>query len=65
MVIDYIDGNYDVSKGGLIIDFHSSDFFPLRFFDLVILMRCSNDKLYPRLEARGYNEKKITENINC
>lgn len=28
-------------------------------------MRCSNDKLYPRLEARGYNEKKISENIDC
>lgn len=60
MLLDYIEEHYDISKGGLIIDFHSSDFFPLRYFDLVVLMRCSNDKLYPRLESRGYTEKKIT-----
>ena len=65
MVLDYIEENNDIAKGGLIIDFHSSDFFPLRYFDLVVLMRCSNEKLYPRLEARGYNEKKISENIDC
>lgn len=49
MVLDYIEATYDIGKGGLIIDFHSSDFFPLRYFDLVILMRCSNEKLYKRL----------------
>lgn len=60
MVLDYIEEHYDIAKGGLIIDFHSSDFFPLRYFDLVILVRCSNDKLYKRLEERGYDAKKIT-----
>ncbi|TXI93971.1 MAG: hypothetical protein E6Q33_01470 [Neisseriales bacterium] len=47
------------------VEFHSSDFFPLRYFDLVVLLRCSNDRLYPRLEARGYSEKKIVENVDC
>lgn len=59
LVLDYIEATYDISKGGLIIDFHSSDFFPLRYFDLVILMRCGNEKLFKRLEERGYDQKKI------
>jgi adenylate kinase len=50
MVLDYLEEKYDVNKGGLIIDFHSSDFFPLRYFDLVILVRCDNEVLYKRLE---------------
>ena len=65
LVLDYIEEKYDIAKGGLIIDFHTSEFFPLRYFDLVVLMRCSNEKLYPRLEARNYSEKKISENIDC
>lgn len=28
-------------------------------------MRTTNDILYPRLESRGYNEKKINENIEA
>jgi len=65
MVLDYIEENYPINTGGIIIDFHSSDFFPLRYFDMVVLVRCSNDKLFARLQERGYNEKKINENIDC
>lgn len=39
--------------------------FPERWFDLVVVLRTSNDVLYPRLEARGYNAKKVTENIEA
>ena len=28
-------------------------------------MRCDNTNLYDRLKDRGYNEEKITENIEC
>ncbi|KAJ3200633.1 hypothetical protein HDU67_001953, partial [Dinochytrium kinnereticum] len=36
--------------GGKVVDHHGCDFFPERWFDLVIVLRCSNDVLYPRLE---------------
>lgn len=59
MVLDWIEEHYNINKGGILIDFHSSDFFPLRYFDLVILMRCSNQYLYDRLSSRGYAQNKI------
>jgi adenylate kinase len=52
-------------RGGIILEFHSCDFFPERWFQLVVLLRCDNTNLYDRLKERGYNEKKITENIEC
>lgn len=52
-------------KGGIILEFHSSDFFPERWFDLVVLLRTDNKQLYDRLQGRGYTEAKITENIEC
>ena len=51
--------------GAIIVDFHSSDFFPERFFDLVIVLRTSNDSLFPRLEQRNYSENKIKNNIEA
>ncbi|KAF9580339.1 hypothetical protein BGW38_003056 [Lunasporangiospora selenospora] len=51
--------------GGKIVDFHSCDIFPERWFDLVVVLRTDNGVLYPRLEARGYNAKKINENMEC
>jgi broad-specificity NMP kinase len=41
------------------------DFFPERWFDLVVVLRCFNEVLYPRLEKRGYSEKKVQENVEC
>ena len=52
-------------KGGVILEFHSCDFFPERWFQLVVLLRCSNTQLFDRLTERGYNDEKITENIEC
>ena len=51
--------------GGVILEFHSCDFFPERWFDLVVLLRCNNTQLFDRLKERGYNQKKIDENIEC
>lgn len=31
----------------------------------MVLLRCNNTELFDRLQTRGYNEKKITENIEC
>ena len=63
MVVDYLEPI--VPRGGCVVDFHSSDIFPERYFDMVILLRCDNTVLYKRLEARGYSQAKITENIDC
>ncbi|VIO93223.1 Hypothetical UPF0101 protein E02H1.6 in chromosome II, putative [Brugia malayi] len=52
-------------SGGYIVDYHGSDFFPERWFDFVFVLRCNNTLLYDRLSARGYNKKKIEENIEC
>ncbi|KAJ3199350.1 hypothetical protein HDU82_000524 [Entophlyctis luteolus] len=54
-----------MQEGGKIVDHHSCDFFPERWFDLVVVLRANNEILYPRLEKRGYSTKKITENIEC
>ena len=54
-----------MAKGGNIIDFHTVDFFPERWFDLVLVLRTDNTILYDRLQKRNYSQKKITENIEC
>ena len=52
-------------QGGIILEFHSCDFFPERWFDLVVLLRTNNTQLFDRLQERGYKQKKIDENIEC
>ena len=54
-----------MQKGGIILEFHSCDFFPERWFKLVVLLRCNNTELFDRLTGRGYKQEKITENIEC
>ena len=39
--------------------------FPERWFQLIVVLRCSNDVLYPRLQQRGYSDMKINENIEA
>jgi broad-specificity NMP kinase len=51
--------------GGIILEFHSCDFFPERWFQLVVLLRCNNMHLFDRLQQRGYDQRKIDENIDC
>jgi adenylate kinase len=62
-VIDHLEDI--MAEGGNVIDHHSSDFFPERFFDLVVVLQTDNTLLYDRLKARGYSEKKISENVQC
>ncbi|KAK3098534.1 hypothetical protein FSP39_020402 [Pinctada imbricata] len=62
-VIDELD---DVMKdGGNIVDYHSCEFFPERWFDIVFVLRTDNTILYERLENRGYSGKKLEDNIQC
>lgn len=41
-----------MAEGGNVVDYHSCDFFPERWFDLVLVMRADNTTLYDRLTAR-------------
>ncbi|XP_013133162.1 PREDICTED: adenylate kinase isoenzyme 6 homolog [Papilio polytes] len=54
-----------MEKGGNIVDYHGSEFFPERWFDGVFVIRTNNTILYDRLVARGYSGKKLEDNIQC
>ncbi|XP_045109670.1 adenylate kinase isoenzyme 6-like [Portunus trituberculatus] len=54
-----------IAEGGNIIDYHGCDFFPERFFDIVFVLRTNNTLLYDRLAARGYQGKKLEDNVEC
>ncbi|VDQ08033.1 unnamed protein product [Trichobilharzia regenti] len=54
-----------MSSGGQIVDYHSCDFFPERWFDAVFVLRTDNEILYPRLTSRGYSKEKVADLIHC
>jgi adenylate kinase len=54
-----------LEKGGCIVDFHSPELFPESWFELILVLRSNTEILYDRLTARGYNEKKRNENMEC
>lgn len=61
--MDYLEP--EMESGGNIVEYHSCDFFPERWFDAVFVIQCNNTILYDRLQERGYNQPKIKENIEC
>ncbi|XP_042546613.1 adenylate kinase isoenzyme 6 isoform X2 [Dipodomys spectabilis] len=62
-VVDELEN--EMRDGGVIVDYHGCDFFPERWFHIVFVLRTDNSVLYKRLETRGYNEKKLQDNIQC
>lgn len=52
-----------MQEGGNVAEYHSSEFFPERFFQVVFVVRCDTNILFKRLEERGYNAKKIQNNV--
>ncbi|CAM9601746.1 unnamed protein product [Ectocarpus sp. 4 AP-2014] len=54
-----------MEEGGNVVDFHSCDFFPEHWFDLILVLRAETSTLFDRLKARGYSEKKVGENVEC
>ena len=52
-------------KGNNIIDHHGCEFFPERWFHLIIVLRTKTEVLYERLEARNYHTEKIRENMQA
>ena len=41
-----------MAAGGNVVDYHGCDFFPERWFDLVIVLQTDNTVLWNRLEKR-------------
>ncbi|KJH46900.1 tRNA pseudouridine synthase A [Dictyocaulus viviparus] len=64
-LLDHLEDRMNSESGGVIVDYHGVDFFPERWFDIIIVLRCSNTLLYDRLAQRGYDANKIRENIEC
>ncbi|CAH0405185.1 unnamed protein product [Chilo suppressalis] len=62
-LLDIMEGM--MAKGGNIVDYHGCDFFPERWFDGVFVIRTNNTTLYDRLTARGYQGKKLEDNVQC
>mmetsp|Transcript_13242 Transcript_13242/g.17668 ORF Transcript_13242/g.17668 Transcript_13242/m.17668 type:complete len:234 (-) Transcript_13242:134-835(-) len=54
-----------LAVGGCIVEYHACDFFPERWFNLVLVLRANTSVLYDRLAARDYSDDKIRENIQC
>ena len=54
----------ELPQGGHIIDWHSCDIFPQNWIDLVVVLRTDSTKLYDRLKARSYPERKLQENLD-
>lgn len=56
-------------KGPVLIECHSCGLFDddemEAMVDKVMVLTCSTEVLYDRLKARGYNKKKIDENMEC
>ncbi|PBJ80803.1 hypothetical protein BCY84_01005 [Trypanosoma cruzi cruzi] len=54
-----------VNEGNHVVDYHSSELFPRRWFHLVIVLRASTEVLFERLTARKYSEQKRDENMEA
>ncbi|XP_052160833.1 adenylate kinase isoenzyme 6 homolog isoform X2 [Oryza glaberrima] len=54
-----------MEEGGILVDYHGCDFFPERWFDLVVVLQTDNSILHDRLISRGYMGAKLTNNIEC
>eukprot|EP00047_Mylnosiga_fluctuans_P005078 m.238284 g.238284 ORF g.238284 m.238284 type:complete len:173 (-) comp13279_c0_seq1:167-685(-) len=55
----------NINGGGRIVEYHGCDFFPERFFSLVIVLSTDNTILWDRLQQRGYSQHKIQENVQA
>lgn len=43
-----------MEEGGILVDYHGCDFFPERWFDLVVVLQTDNSILHDRLTGRYY-----------
>ena len=59
-LLDYLEPI--MMKGGNVVDYHSCNFFPKRWFHAVVVLRVETDFHFDRLAKRGYNNLKCEEN---
>ncbi|EMR08709.1 hypothetical protein PNEG_02887 [Pneumocystis murina B123] len=52
----------DIIYGGVVLDWHTCNFFPIDWIDLVVVLRTNHTILWDRLVERKYNLRKIQEN---
>lgn len=66
-LLDIMEVDFDVDHvaGGIVADYHSCELFPERWFDLILVLRVDTHVLFDRLTARGYSEKKRSQNMEC
>lgn len=50
-------------SGGNIVEYHNIEFFPERWFQLVLVVRCDTNILFKRLEEKGYHSNKIQQYV--
>lgn len=62
-LIDYLEPI--MMEGGKIVDYHSSELFPERWFALVVVLHASTEVLFDRLSSRGYSAAKREENMDA
>lgn len=52
-LIDYLEDEENIHTArNCIVDFHTPEIFPERWFDLVVVLRTENNNLFPRLQSR-------------
>ncbi|XP_050340414.1 LOW QUALITY PROTEIN: adenylate kinase isoenzyme 6 homolog [Bactrocera neohumeralis] len=64
-LLDYMEPLLTGTKKNVVVDYHSSELFPERWFHLVIVLKTATEKLYERLQTRHYNETKCAENMEA
>jgi len=64
-LLDYMEEELSDLEKGFIIDYHSSEMFPERWIDFVIVLRCNVELLSQRLTKRNYSQQKVQENLDC
>lgn len=64
-LVEKLEEYINAQSKGIIFDYHGCDLFPTEWFQAIFVLRTSNDELYRRLQARGYSESKLSENMEC
>lgn len=64
-LLDYMEPIMTGTRKNHVVDYHSSELFPERWFHLVVVLKASTEKLYERLQTRKYNEAKCAENMEA
>ncbi|KAG5498687.1 hypothetical protein JKF63_02974 [Porcisia hertigi] len=54
-----------VKGGNHVVDYHSSELFPERWFHIVVVLHTSTEVLFERLSNRQYSEAKRSENMEA